>query len=346
MTTDASSPQQGGIWVVVHAHDPASVETAQELLTPATELATASGVAAPTVIMLGEATAITALRGTFASRGTTLQIHIAHPLLADFEAQSYTRALSAAIQQAQPRIVLFPSTVETRGYAPRVAIRTGGGLISDARDLSLGDDGSLKAIKSCLAESCLAEISVRPDAAPQMALIRAKTYAAPEVVPNHPEPAVTALTSELSEALVKTRLLERLPAPTDEKSLEDADIVVSGGRGLQAPEHFAIVEALARQLDAAVGASRAVVDAGWRPHREQVGQTGKTVHPKLYVALGISGAIQHLVGMRTSRSIVAINRDPEAPIFGVADFGIVGDVLEVVPALTEQLKAQGLTPIT
>ncbi len=327
-----------GIWIIAEASEGRCTEPAQELLTIANKLSEKSGEPVSAVILSGSSDETSALETTLGQLGAKTIFSVKHDLLAEYQSQLYSQALSDLIQAKKPNIVLFSGTPTATDYAPRVAIRTGGGLMSNVTELTLGDDGILEGVKSCLAESMLVSYQTNKTR-PQMATVRGKSYEK-----GQPDTSQTAtiepITPELSADLAKSKLLEVQPSDMSKKKLEDADIIVSGGRGLQSAEQFILVENLASQLGAAVGASRAVVDAGWRPHAEQVGQTGKTVSPKVYFALGISGAIQHLVGMRTSDTIIAINRDAEAPIFKTADFGIVGDVFEVVPALVEALQKE------
>jgi len=236
--------------------------------------------------------------------------------------------------------VLLGATTTTADFAPRVAIRTKGGLITQASDLDLNANGAVEVTRSCYAELLLS--SVTASARPQLITVKKKAFPKPMTNSSH-NAAVESLTPDLAGLQSRVKLVSIQQGESKgAKKLEEADIIVSGGRGLKGPENFHLVEELAAALGGAVGASRAVVDAGWRPHSEQVGQTGKTVSPKVYFALGISGAIQHLVGMSTSQIIIAINRDENAPIFKMADFGIVGDTTEIVPELIRTIKEQNL----
>ena len=249
-----------------------------------------------------------------------------------YDAAGYTAAVVAAVEQVKPAAVLFPASAMGKDLAPRVAARLGVGLASDCTALAV-DGGRLIATRPVFAGKALQKLAFTRS--PAIASLRPKVFAA---VSNGGAAAVEPLAFTYDAASNRARVLELVAASGARADLTESDVIVSGGRGLKGPEHFALVEQLAEALGATVGASRAVVDAGWRPHSEQVGQTGKTVSPKLYVAVGISGAIQHLAGMSSSRCIVAINKDAEAPIFKVADYGIVGDLFDVVPALTEAVK--------
>ena len=212
--------------------------------------------------------------------------------------------------------------------------KLGVGLASDCTSLAW-QDGALVATRPVYAGKAIQ--TVRLAGTPAMASLRPRAFSATERRPGA-KASVEPLAVTLDPARARVRVIELGAAEGGKVDLTEAEIIVSGGRGLRGPENFHLIEELAEALGGTVGASRAVVDAGWRPHGEQVGQTGKTVSPKLYVAIGISGAIQHLAGMSSARCVVAVNKDPEAPIFKIADYGIVGDAFEVVPALTEALR--------
>ncbi len=227
--------------------------------------------------------------------------------------------------------IVVAATATGRDLAPRVAAKLGVPLASDVTELA-ADDGAVVAVRPVYAGKALQRVKL--SGAPAVVSIRPNTFAPVEA-------AKAGAQEQTAVPQFEQRVtVEEVKAPADAAlDVAEAPIVVSGGRGLKEPENFALIEQLAAALgNAAVGASRAVVDAGWRDHSAQVGQTGKTVSPNLYVAVGISGAIQHLAGMRTAKTIVAINKDPDAPIFKVADYGIVGDLFEVVPRLTQEIE--------
>ena len=257
-----------------------------------------------------------------------------HDAFAQYDGAGYAVAVAAAAKSVNPKVVLFGASALGKDLAPRVAALLGVGLASDCTSLD-ASGGKLTARRPIMAGKAFEKLGF--PLTPALATLRPKVFAA--AVPEAGKQAqVAPLAFTWDAAAPRAVVTGRTGAPGGKPDLTESEIIVSGGRGLKGPEHFALVEALAEVLGATVGASRAVVDAGWRPHGDQVGQTGKTVSPKLYVAVGISGAIQHLAGMSSSRCIVAINKDAEAPIFKVADYGVVGDLFEVVPALTEAIR--------
>ncbi|WP_234539170.1 electron transfer flavoprotein subunit alpha/FixB family protein [Streptomyces shenzhenensis] len=301
---------------------------------PTLELLTlARRVGEPVAVALGAGAADTAAR--LAEHGAVKVLTHDASEYADYLVVPKVDALQAAVAQVSPAAVLVPSSAEGKEIAARLALRIGSGIITDAVDLEAGDDG-LVATQSVFAASFTTKsrvakgtpvITVKPNSAAVEAAPAAGT--------------VEALAVTFSGQATGTKVTGRTAREsTGRPELTEAAIVVSGGRGVNGAENFAIIEALADSLGAAVGASRAAVDAGWYPHTNQVGQTGKSVSPQLYIANGISGAIQHRAGMQTSKTIVAVNKDAEAPIFELVDFGVVGDLFDVVPQLTEEVKAR------
>ena len=241
-------------------------------------------------------------------------------------------ALEAVVRESGADTVLFAASVLAADVAAGLAARLEAGLNWDLTDLRVEGD-ELVGVRPALGDTVLVEVGW--SSTPQVALIRAGTF---DPVESGGSADVKDVTTEFQDFSTRARLVEHLTEKASGPSIEDADVIVAGGRGLGGPEGFAAVEELAKALGGAVAATRAVVDAGWYPYSAQVGQTGKSVSPKLYVAVGISGAIQHKVGMQSSGLIVAINKDPNAPIFEYADLGVVGDLHEIVPKLTELVR--------
>jgi electron transfer flavoprotein alpha subunit len=250
------------------------------------------------------------------------------PALADYTTDAYTNVLAEFIQSSDPAVIITGASAQGKDLSGRLAARLDAGVAMDCVEVKL-DNGNLTYTRPMFGGKILANVEI--EGSPQIVAIRPNVM---NITENSRECSIEKPAVQVGD--VKTTVVEMKMETADKIELTEADIIVSGGRGTGGD--YAAVEALADTLGAAVGASRSAVDEGWRPHSDQVGQTGKTVSPALYVACGISGAIQHLAGMSTSKYIVAINKDEEAPIFSKADLGIVGDLFEVVPAITEEVK--------
>ncbi|MBI4619325.1 MAG: electron transfer flavoprotein subunit alpha/FixB family protein [Desulfobacterales bacterium] len=259
-----------------------------------------------------------------------------HGALKDYTTDAYSKVIAELIKANEPSIVLYGATVLGKDLSPRVAARVESGLATDCTGIGLDDSGKFTATRPMFAGKAYADISFS-DSKPNMASIRPN--ALPVSPPDESRKAeVIKVDVNINPDDIRTTIQEFIKTAGERPDLTEAEIIVSGGRGMKGPENFKMLEELADVLGATVGASRAAVDAGWKNVSDQVGQTGKVVSPNLYIACGISGAIQHLAGMSTSKYIVAINKDPEAPIFQKADYGIVDDLFKVLPVLTEELK--------
>ncbi|MEJ2114063.1 MAG: electron transfer flavoprotein subunit alpha/FixB family protein [Flavobacteriaceae bacterium] len=267
----------------------------------------------------------------FSKYGIAKVTHLKNADLADYTSSGYTEAIANFAKESGYDIVILANTALGKDLAPRLSIRLDAACVVDCIKIN-ASGGEMTFTRPTYAGKALVDVKLLSEK--KVITIRPNVFKAQPV--DNP-PSAEIVIKEISEVNLKSRVVS-FKKSEGKLDVAEADIIVSGGRGMKGPENFHLIEKLADSLGAAVGASRAVVDAGWRPHSEQVGQTGKTVSPSLYVACGISGAIQHLAGMSSSKYIVAINKDKDAPIFNVADYGITGDVFEIIPALTEEIQ--------
>ena len=250
----------------------------------------------------------------------------------DYIAEPATDALASLCEKEKPDLILFGFTSDAREVAGRLAARLGVGLISNASDIEARDGGFVAKVPYFGGAKVA---SMKANGSPAIILVRPKSF---EISEQAGAGEIQQLEAPIGDGSKRAHITERVAEASEKVKLEDARVVISGGRGMGGPQNFPMLEDLANALGGAVGASRAVVDAGWVPYSMQVGQTGKSVRPGVYIAVGISGAMQHTVGMKTSKVIIAINKDAEAPIMKMADLGVVGDALKIVPALTAAVK--------
>lgn len=322
-----------GIFVYAEHKDGKIKKVAFEILSEAKKLAEKKGEPLCAVLIGSGVEGMAAVLGSY---GAEKVYCVEADGLGTYTTGGFAKALCDLVQQEKPSIVLFGASVNGKDLSARVAGRLGVGLATDCTGIGLDDAGKLQVRRPMFAGKVYADV-VFSDAASQMASIRPNVLTASEPdASRKPEVAKVAAAVKPEDMMVK--MTEVIKTGGEKPDLTEAGIIVSGGRGMKGPEGFQILEELADVLGGIVGASRAAVDAGWRPQSDQVGQSGKVVTPNLYVACGISGSIQHLAGMATSKLIVAINKDPEAPILKKADYGVVDDLFKVVPAFTQEVK--------
>jgi len=259
-----------------------------------------------------------------------------HELLARYSSDGFTNVISAVIAREKPSIFLYGATPNGRDLAPRVAARMRLGLTADCTELGIDDQAQLIQTRPAFGGNIMATI-ISPYTRPQTATVRPNVFAAAQPDPTRPV-VIEEVPVTLTKANIRTRLIEEIRLGSEEEKIDEARILVSAGRGCQDQINLDSVRELARKLGGTLAGSRAIVELGWIPHSLQVGQSGTTVGPDLYIAIGISGAVQHVVGMSSSKKIIAINKDPDAPIFKIADLGIVGDALVIIPKLIEEIE--------
>jgi electron transfer flavoprotein alpha subunit len=332
-TPDAESYR--GVWVWVEQFQGEAASVSWEMMGQGRRLADALDTSLTACVLGNE---VDALAGEAVAYGADRVFVADDPVLAVYRTEPYSRVLVDLVREYRPEIFLLGATSRGRDLAGSVATELYTGLTADCTGLDIDPETRLlRQTRPAYGGNIMATI-LTPDHRPQMATVRHRVFEIPPPDASR-EGQVIPVETALSEDEMVTRVVDFITEEA-EVNIADARIIVSGGRGVDGPEGFDPLRELAHVLGGAVGASRAAVDEGWIPYAHQVGQTGRTVRPDLYIACGISGAIQHRAGMSTSRIIVAINKDPEAPIFDIADYGIVGDLFRVVPALTEQFRAK------
>ena len=326
--------QYKNIWVMVEQHGGTIEPVTYELLGEGRKLADQRGMKLCAVLAGHQ---VEALSNDLIAHGADTVYLADHPELEAFRDEPYTKVLIRLIETYKPEVVLLAATAAGRSVGSRAAVKINTGLTADCTALAMDPDtGNLLQTRPAFGGNIMAVIEC-PAHRPQMASVRPNVMT-PAEHDSTREGEVIAITPQPEDLQSRTKRLQFVPEAGSAVNITEANVLISGGRGIQKPDNFSMIQELADVLKAGVAASRAAVDANWIAYSHQVGQTGKTVCPKLYIACGISGQIQHLAGMASAETIVAINKDPDAPIFDIATYGIVGDVLEIVPALTTECK--------
>lgn len=331
---NAPAVEAGAVWVFVEHAAGEMAGVSKELLGKATQLAAESS-GRVWAVVLGHEVAEVARDATL--HGAAVVLVVDDPILSDYRTEPYAHVTTELARRFQPETFLIGGTALGRDLASPVATRLGTGLTADCTALDIDvETGLLRQSRPAFGGNVMATI-VCKEKRPQMATVRPRVFEVPPAREN-PEAHIYVIDIDIPEGIVRSRVLEFISSGQAFAEVETADIVISAGRGLGGPEKLGMINSIAELLGAAVGASRPVVEMGWLSQEHQVGQTGRTVRPKLYIAVGISGAVQHLAGMQHSEVIVAINSDPDASIFSVADIGIVGDIFKVLPEIEHQLR--------
>jgi len=323
-----------GVWVVAEQRNGQLHKVSFELLGKGRELADKLGVKLSAVLMGKD---VGAMAKELVAYGADTVYTADNAKLAHFNDELYTEVVVQLAKKHKPEIIITGATAIGRAFFPRVSIKLDAGLTADCTDFELDMEGrNLLQVRPAFGGSLMAKI-ITPEKRPQMSTARYKVFKMLEKDDSRKGEIVDAAVN-IDALTPKAQFVEFIPEVETTINIAEADVIVSGGRGIGSGENFTVVKEMANAIGAAVGASRAAVDSGWIQYSHQVGQTGKTVSPKLYMALGISGAVQHLAGMQSADIIVAVNKDAEAPIFSVAKIGVVGDIFQIIPALTERIK--------
>ena len=319
-----------GVWIITEQRYGNFRKITFELASTARKLADELGEDV-CAILLGSA--IKEIAGELGKYGVD-KVYVAdQPIFEPYTTDAHAAAIVQLVKEHEPSILLLGASSQGKDLSAHLVGRLETGMATDCTDVKIVD-GRLRAVRPMYGGKCFGEVVI--NTFPQMASLRPNAF---PVVESSREAVIVKFDPDIRPDQIKTRIIEIRKTTNGKADLTEANIIVSGGRGMKGPENYTILEDLAELLGGTVGASRAAVDAGWRPETDQVGQTGKVVSPNLYIACGISGATQHLAGMGTSKCIVAINKDPDAQIFATADYGIVDDLFKVIPELTKEIKA-------